>query len=100
MQLIGIIPALGLAAINSLDNGSSIWLSMSLVATVFAVIQLIQEVFLTSRFMGGFSGLHPAIILLSLSIWGALLGMIGLIIAIPITAIILSYYRRIILSPS
>ncbi len=100
MQLTGIIPALGLAAINSLDTGSSIWLSMSLVAIVFAIIQLIQEVFLTPRFMGGFSGLHPVVILLSLSIWGALLGMIGLIIAIPITAIILSYYKRIILSPS
>ena len=97
MQLVGIIPALGLAAISSLDDGSSIWLSMLLVIVVFAVAQLIQEIFLTPRFMGGFSGLHPAIILLSLSVWGALLGMIGLIIAIPITAIILSYYKRIIL---
>ena len=97
MHLAGIIPALGLAAISSLDDGSSIWLSMLLVIVVFAVVQLIQEIFLTPRFMGGFSGLHPAIILLSLSVWGALLGMIGLIIAIPITAIILSYYKRIIL---
>jgi len=70
---------------------------MTLVLIVFAVIQLIQEVFLTPRFMGGFSGLHPAIILLSLSVWGALLGMIGLIIAIPITAIIISYYSRIVM---
>tara|TARA_B110000046_G_scaffold174140_1_gene197554 strand:+ start:1129 stop:2199 length:1071 start_codon:yes stop_codon:yes gene_type:complete len=100
MQLVGILPALGLAAINSLDSGSTIWVSMSLVLVVFVIIQLIQEVFLTPRFMGGFSGLHPAIILLSLSIWGALLGMVGLIMAIPITSIILSYYKRIILNPS
>jgi predicted PurR-regulated permease PerM len=97
MQLVGILPALGLAAISSLETGGSAWLAMTLVLIVFAVIQLIQEVFLTPRFMGGFSGLHPAIILLSLSVWGALLGMIGLIIAIPITAIIISYYSRIVM---
>jgi len=100
MQLIGILPALALAALNSVDTGGSAWIAMSLVLVVFAVIQLIQEVFLTPRFMGGFSGMHPAIILLSLSIWGALLGMVGLIIAIPITAIIISYYQRLIIKES
>ena len=42
--------------------------------------------------MGKAMGLNPAIILLSLSIWGALLGFIGLIIALPLTTLILSYY--------
>ena len=42
-------------------------------------------------------GLNPAIILLSLSIWGSLLGIIGLIIALPLTTLLISYYRRFIL---
>ena len=37
------------------------------------------------------------IILLSLSIWGILLGFIGLIIALPLTTLCLSYYKRFIL---
>lgn len=42
-------------------------------------------------------GLNPAIILLSLSIWGTILGFIGLIIALPLTTLCLSYYKRFIL---
>jgi predicted PurR-regulated permease PerM len=42
-------------------------------------------------------GLNPAIILLSLSIWGALLGFIGLIVALPLTTLAVSYYKRFVL---
>ena len=42
-------------------------------------------------------GLNPAVILLSLSIWGALLGFIGLIIALPLTTLLISYYRQFVL---
>ena len=43
--------------------------------------------------MGKAMGLNPAIILLSLSIWGCLLGFMGLIIALPLTTLLLSYYN-------
>ena len=42
-------------------------------------------------------GLRPAVILLSLSVWGYLLGFIGLIIALPLTTILISYYRFFVL---
>ena len=57
----------------------------------------IQDLYLTPRIMGKAMGLNPAIILLSLSIWGTLLGFIGLIIALPLTTLFLSYYKRFIL---
>ena len=37
------------------------------------------------------------IALLSLSVWGSLLGIIGLIIALPLTTLLISYYRRFVL---
>ena len=46
--------------------------------------------------MGREMGLNPAMILLSLSVWGSLLGIIGMIIALPATAIIFTYYERYI----
>ena len=46
--------------------------------------------------MGKAMGLNPAIILLSLSVWGSLLGIIGMIIAIPLTTLLLSYYKEFI----
>jgi predicted PurR-regulated permease PerM len=48
--------------------------------------------------MGKVTGLNPAVILLSLSIWGSLMGMVGLIIALPVTTLIISYYKRFVLN--
>ena len=58
------------------------------------VVQLIQETVLVSRFQGEAMGLSPAIILLSISVWGKLLGFLGLILALPLTCLGLTYYRR------
>lgn len=48
----------------------------------------------TPRIMGKIMGLPPAIILLSLSVWGYALGIIGLILALPVTTLAISYYKR------
>ena len=60
-------------------------------------LQLIQDSFLTPKIMGKVTGLNSAIILLSLSIWGTLLGVLGMIIALPMTTLMLTYYQRYII---
>ena len=50
--------------------------------------------------MGKAMGLNPAIILLSLSVWGSLLGLMGMIIALPLTTLILSYYDKYVVQRS
>lgn len=97
LQLIGIIPTAILALMKSLETGQSFWIIALLALIVFAVVQTIQDMYLTPRIMGKVMGLNPAVILLSLSIWGSLLGFIGLIIALPLTTLCLSYYRRFFL---
>ena len=47
--------------------------------------------------MGKVMGLNAAIILLSLSIWGSLLGILGMIIALPMTTLLLTYYQRFVI---
>jgi predicted PurR-regulated permease PerM len=47
--------------------------------------------------MGKATGLNPAVILLSLSVWGSLLGVLGMIIALPTTALVFAYYKRFVL---
>ncbi|NQV52643.1 MAG: AI-2E family transporter [Flavobacteriales bacterium] len=96
-QLLGIIPAIGLAALHALQTQESFWMMLVFVLLVFTLVQLVQDILLTPYFMGAFSGFNPAIILLSLSIWGSLLGVVGIIIAIPLTSIVLAYYKRYIL---
>ena len=97
LQLIGFIPAILLAIVKAADTGQSFWLIMLMVVIVFCVVQLIQDTFLTPKIMGKVMGLNAAIILLSLSIWGSLLGMLGMIIALPLTTLLLTYYQRYVI---
>ena len=96
LQIIGFIPTVLLALLKAADTGENFWVILGLALLVFCVVQLIQDSFLVPKIMGKITGLNPAIILLSLSVWGALMGMLGLIIALPCTTLLLSYYQRFI----
>ena len=97
LQLIGFIPAILLAIVKAADTGQNFWFIMLMVVIVFCVVQLIQDTFLTPKIMGKVMGLNAAIILLSLSIWGSLLGIMGMIIALPMTTLLLTYYQRFVI---
>ena len=98
LQLIGFIPAIMLAVIKAADTGQSFWLIMLGVLIVFAVVQIIQDTILTPKIMGHVMGLNSAIILLSLSIWGSLLGILGMVIALPMTTLLITYYQRYVIN--
>ena len=97
LQLISIPPTIFLCVIYSAETGTSFWQIFALAMAVYIVVQAIQDLYLTQKIMGKYMGLNPAIILLSLSIWGTLLGFIGLIIALPLTTLVLSYYNRYVI---
>lgn len=97
LQTLGLIPMALLSLLKSTETGENFWLIFGLSLLVLCVVQSIQDLFLTPKIMGKAMGLNPAIILLSLSIWGTLLGFVGLIVALPLTTLCLSYYKRFIL---
>lgn len=97
LQTVTIIPALMLGAIKASEyHQNFLWVAVSVMA-VFAVVQVIEDVILTPKIMGKATGLNPAIILLSLSAWGSLFGMVGMILALPMTTLISSYYNRFVI---
>lgn len=96
LQIIGFIPTVFLALLKAADTGENFWVVLGLAILVFCVVQAIQDMFLVPKIMGKITGLNPAIILLSLSVWGSLMGMLGMIIALPCTTLLLSYYQRYI----
>lgn len=100
LQLISLPVAVVLCVVSSVSSGTGFWLVFWECMAVYVVVQLIQDMFLTPKIMGKVMGLNPAIILLSLSIWGSLLGFMGLIIALPLTTLLLSYYDRYIVQRS
>ncbi|MCK9159546.1 MAG: AI-2E family transporter [Bacteroidaceae bacterium] len=98
LQIVGLIPTLILAILKSANTGQNFWIIIAEALLIFAIVQAIQDIILTPKIMGKITGLNPAIILLSLSIWGSLLGILGMIIALPLTTLMLSYYHRYIIN--
>ncbi|SEF39414.1 Predicted PurR-regulated permease PerM [Xylanibacter ruminicola] len=94
LHTFALIPTVLLALLKSADTGQNFWIILAMALLVFIVVQLICDMIVTPKIMGKAMGLNPAILLLSLSVWGALLGFIGLIIALPLTTLLIAYYQR------
>lgn len=97
LQTVAFVPALFLIILKASEPGHTFGGVLLGFVIVFVIVQSFQDLFLVPKIMGKVTGLKPAVILLSLSVWGALMGIIGMIIALPLTTLIISYYRRWIL---
>lgn len=93
LQLISLPITAILCLVWTVSTGGNFWLIFWESMAVYVIVQGIQDLILTPKIMGKTMGLNPAIILLSLSIWGSLLGFMGLIIALPLTTLLISYYN-------
>ena len=98
LQLISIPIAFFLCLVDAVATGGNFWALCGWTTVVYCVVQAFQDLYLTPRIMGKYMAINPVLILLSLSVWGALLGFVGLIIALPLTALLLSYYKQYVLT--
>ena len=94
LHTFALIPCAFLTMLKAASTGQSFLLVFGLVIGMFCIVQVITDMIVTPKIMGKAMGLNPAILLLSLSVWGALLGFIGLIIALPLTTLIMAYWQR------
>jgi predicted PurR-regulated permease PerM len=87
---------LGLSAVlpTALFQDGGGWTAMALCLGVFALVQVFEGYFLTPRIMGRQTGLHPVAIIIAVFFWGtALGGILGMILAIPLTAFFVTVWR-------
>ncbi len=94
LHTFALIPTAFLALLKAADTGQNFWIIFGLAVLVFCVVQAISDSVVTPTILGKAMGLNPAVLLLSLSVWGSLLGFIGLILALPLTTLIFSYWKR------
>ena len=94
LQVVSLLPMALLSMLKAANTGGEFWPIMHMALLVMLVLQLIQDLILVPKIMGKRMNLHPAIILLSLSIWGHLLGLLGMIVALPLTTLLLAYLKR------
>lgn len=96
LHTFALIPTAFLALMKSADTGQNFWGIFLAAFAVFCIVQVIIDMVITPKIMGKRMGLNPAILLLSLSVWGTLLGFVGLIVALPLTTLLIAYYQRYI----
>lgn len=90
--IIGLAIALPLAFLQP-EGGVQL---VMLVLGVFIVVQNIEGWYLTPKIMGDRTGLHPVTIIVAIFFWGtALSGILGMILAIPLTAFFVTAWRLI-----
>lgn len=95
-SLIGGALAIGLAlfqywgAVEVVDGDTvrhtTDWLRIGIVAAIFIAGQVVEGNFLTPKLVGNSVGLHPVWLLLALSVFGAMFGFVGMLVAVPIAA--------------
>lgn len=100
MKFVALIPGVIMALLKAADTGENVWFILLTMMAVFGVVQIIEDTLLTPKIMGKITGLNPAIILLSLSIWGTLLGILGMLLALPMTSLFYSYYKNYLANES
>ncbi len=94
LHTFALIPTAFLAMLKAADTGQNFWVVFGLAVGLFCLVQVITDMVVTPKIMGKAMGLNPAVLLLSLSVWGSILGFIGLIVALPLTTIIIAYWQR------
>jgi len=64
------------------------WAMLGAVVVIFVIGQFVEGNIITPRLVGESVGLHPVWLLLALSVFGALFGFVGMLVAVPVAAMI------------
>ena len=97
LQLVSMPVAAFLWLVTSVATGTPFWPLWWWTVAAYCICQLIQDLILIPLIMRQQMGLRPAIVFLALSIWSYILGFVGLIVALPLTTLIISYYSEFVL---
>lgn len=91
---LGSVIGLGIGLPMAYFQADGGWSLLGAMLIVFAVVQLFEGYFLTPRIMGDRTGLHPLVIIVAIFFWGSALdGILGMILAIPLTAFLVVFWR-------
>jgi len=97
LQYLALIPlALG-CLVLSIENPHSFLFYFGIIAGVFLLASLVEEIVLVPLIMEKHIGMNPVIMVLALAVWGYVLGTPGLLIGVPLTSLFIIYTKRYLL---
>jgi predicted PurR-regulated permease PerM len=97
--ILNLIPNVGAVVLNVVASliavifGDPWFTTLLIVQAVILGQQLLEATFLTPKILSAHVGLHPVLIVLALFVFGYFLGVIGLLIAVPATALLMTVYK-------
>ena len=71
------------------------WYGLIAVAVVYGVGQVVESLYLTPRLVGERIGMHPITVIFALLAFGHLFGFVGVLIALPVSAVLVVAVRRL-----
>jgi predicted PurR-regulated permease PerM len=83
------------AGLLEFTAGSGVGYTFVMVAVVFGVGQVLEGFFLTPKLVGERIGLHPLAVIFALLAFGQLFGLVGVLVALPVSAVLLVGIRRV-----
>lgn len=87
-----------LVELQQMDGaGGASWVSLALIAGVFALAEFLEGYVFIPKILGDSLGLHPVVILVSVFVGGAALGLFGFLIAIPLAATLIILFRELVM---
>jgi predicted PurR-regulated permease PerM len=98
LPFLALIPLALSCLVLAVERNHSFLLLYGIVIVVFVLLFVLDQLFLTPRIMESKFGIHPVILLFSLSIWTYLFGLTGLFLGIPLTSLLIIYLKRYFLS--
>lgn len=84
-----------LAGLLEFSSTSGLGYTVTMVAVVYGVGQVLESFVLTPRLVGERIGLHPLAVIFALLAFGQLFGFVGVLIALPVSAVLLVAIRRL-----
>ncbi len=84
-----------LAGLLQFGSTAGVGHAVLMVAVVYGLGQLIESFVLTPRLVGERIGLHPLAVIFALLAFGQLFGFVGVLVALPVSAVMLVAIRRV-----
>lgn len=96
LQFFTLIPLSLSCLVLTMETQNNFFIFFGIVAGIFIVMAIVEEAILIPNIMEANIGMNPVIMILAVSVWTYILGLFGILIAIPLTSLMITYVKRFV----
>lgn len=96
LQFFTLIPLSLSCLVLTMETQNNFFIIFGIVIGIFIIMSIVEEMVLVPNIMEANIGMNPVIMILAVSVWAYILGLFGVLIAIPLTSLIITYVKRFV----